>query len=942
MANNLELSQFASFIEVDDVTKNISVALDQEQFIGIGISPAICKLDVLGSVNIEQDARINGITTSNGPVSLLGPVEIRSGKSYSGIGSTVGVGVTEIPAALSVAGDLLMIGKSFFLDNTEFTGGTNTFYNNVNVYGQFITTSFSQLGGPTQVLGIATFSNNVVVESPGIPTSSTDRNAALYVDGGIAVQNSVFIGEELNARSLQVGLGDTNSTSTFYRPVGFQSNFTVVGSARLDNHLLATGISTFTNIVRLTDTTGSSTPLTGALVVTGGVGFGSDLNIGRNLSIDGTTNVNGNININGSEANISSAIISLGSSTTSDILAIGLFDSDLLPKISDSYNLGSIDRRWGAVRAVNGVFVDLDVNNDLTSFGNVLFGGNVVLTNGMDVTGVTTFNSGFISSSTAYFQNVIIEGSLNLVGPSTSVGTISTATRSLSVDVESISTNSDFYIGFFDTPTNGEGRTVYVDAGIKYNPSVDEVTLEGDLILNSGEIRTTESNSSFDFFLTNVISSRFCTTAQSLLFGNTVGVTTFKHPLVVFDGNIQISGTGSTSSIITGDGYSNILLRSNQNTEFIGDIIANGDRFDVLNSTFYLADENVTTAFAFGETTLLYIGQSNVGITSIRSPITIFEGDIRINGNDIKSSTNVTNITLVDDSNTIFSGDIQINNNNILANDGNINIALDSNLNTTFSGSIKIGGDQIKASTGETNIFLTGNTLTSIAGDLRIEGDNIQTGAGITCITLGSNFVTFEQDIKIIGNDIRASDGAVNISLESNAYTRLAGDLIVGGDEIRASDDVLAITLIPTSGSVGISSNLIVTNNLITKGPSTILRSNNLKIKDKLINIGLINDPGDINDLIEPSSNESKDIGILLNYFDTQSRKASVYWDNSVSRIALASRVVESSEVLTVSSYGSIEVGGLWVNDCAGQSEVISCSDGVRNLESITIDGGMY
>ena len=940
MANNLELSQFASFIEVDDITKGIYIALEEGQFVGIGSTSPFSKLHVSGSVNIDQGLRVNGITTTDGAVSLGGPVEIRSNKSYSGTGSTVGVGVTAIPAALTVAGDLLIIGKSFFENTTTFTGAANTFSNNVDVYGQFITTSFSQLGGPTQVLGIATFSNNVVVESPGIPEFSTDRNAALYVDGGIAVQNRVFIGEDLNARSLQIGLGDVSSTSTFYRPVGFQSNFTVTGTASLTNHLLAAGISTFTNIVRLTDTTGSSTPSTGALVVTGGVGFGSDLNIGRNLSIDGTTNVNGDININGSEANISSNIISLGSSTTSDILAIGLFDSDLLPKTSDNYNLGSIDRRWEAVRALNGVFENVDINNDLTSFGNILFGGNVVLTNGMDVTGVTTFNSGFISSSTAYFQNVVIEGSLNLEGPS--VGTISTATRSLSVDVESISTNSDFYIGFFDTPTNGEGRTVYVDAGIKYNPSIDEVTLEGDLILNGGEIRTTESNSSFDFFLTNVISSRFCTTAQSLLFGNTVGVTTFRHPLVVFDGNIQISGTGSTSSIITGDGYSNIILRSNQNTEFIGDIIANGDRFDVLNSTFYLADENVTTAFAFGETTLLYIGQSNAGITSIRSPITIFEGDIRINGNDIKSSTNVTNITLVDDSNTIFSGDIQINSNNILANDGNINIALDSNLNTTFSGSIKIGGDEIKASNGETNIFLTGNTLTSIAGDLRIEGDNIQTGAGITCITLGSNFVTFEQDIKILGNDIRASDGAVNISLESNVYTRLAGDLIVGGDEIRASDDVLAITLIPTSGSVGISSNLIVTNNLITKGPSTILRSNQLKIKDKLINIGLINDPGDINDLIEPSSNESKDIGILLNYFDTQSRKASVYWDNSVSRIALASRVVESSEVLTVSSYGSIEVGGLWVNDCAGQSEVISCSDGVRNLESITIDGGMY
>lgn len=939
MANNLELSQFASFVEIDDLTTDISIALEN-QLVGIGTTIASCELDVNGSISAIENLYIGGITTTNGPLSLGGPVEIRSNQEYIAAAATIGGGVTEIPAALTVGGDLLLLGKSFFQSAANFTGIANTFYNDLSIYGQFITTSFSQLGGPTQIVGIATFNDRVTIDSPQTPTFSTDRsNASLYVDGGVAVQRDVYIGELLDVRDLSV-----NELSFFYGDVGIQTNLTVIGFVRLDGDLLSNGISTFSNKVSITDTTGSTNSSTGALVVSGDVGFSSNLNIGRDLRVSGKTFINGDIIIDGSEANISSSLISLGSSSTSNISVLGLFISDLLPGGDGNFDIGSVDRRWETIRANNGIFESVDISNNFTSFGNILFGGEISITNGMDVTGITTFNSGFTAGSTAFFENVEINGTLNLgVGSSSAAtGTISTALRSSSIDVESISTNADFYIGFFNTFSSGESKTVYVNSGLKYNPSIEEVTIEGDLAINGGEIRTTQANSTFDFFLENVISSKFCTTAQSLLFGNNVGVTTFKHPLVVFDGDIQVIGNGSTSSIISADGYRNIVLNSNQNTEFIGDIIINGDKFDVKNSIFYFADENVTDAFMFGDSTALYIGQSDVGFTSIRSPITIFEGDIRINGNKINSSTNTTNITLEGDTKTIFSGDIQVNSNYIRSNDGNINIELDSNLRTIISGNIQIGGDEIKSSNGETNIFLTGNTLTSVAGELRVEGEKIQSGSGVTCMTLGSNFVTFEQDIKIDGNSIRSSEGSINITLIGNSGTKLAGDLIVGGDEIRSSDDTLAITLSPISGSVGISSNLTVDNNLISKGPSTILKSNDLKVKSKLLDLGLINDILDNDNLTEPTSNENKDVGILLNYYDTQPRKASFYWDNSSSRIALASRVIESSEVLSVSSYGNVEMGGLWINDCAGQSSVISCSDGIRTLENITIDGGMY
>jgi len=46
--------------------------------------------------------------------------------------------------------------------------------------------------------------------------------------------------------------------------------------------------------------------------------------------------------------------------------------------------------------------------------------------------------------------------------------------------------------------------------------------------------------------------------------------------------------------------------------------------------------------------------------------------------------------------------------------------------------------------------------------------------------------------------------------------------------------------------------------------------------------------------------------------------------------------------VSTVNHWADIEAKGLWMNDCAGQSQVISCSGSTRFLNNITVDGGTF
>ena len=82
---------------------------------------------------------------------------------------------------------------------------------------------------------------------------------------------------------------------------------------------------------------------------------------------------------------------------------------------------------------------------------------------------------------------------------------------------------------------------------------------------------------------------------------------------------------------------------------------------------------------------------------------------------------------------------------------------------------------------------------------------------------------------------------------------------------------------------------------------------------------------------------------MIMHYYTGGAAKtAAVYWDDSAARVAVASSVTENSNVMTEIVYANFEVGGLWVNDAAGQSAIISHDGSNRILSNVTVDGGSF
>lgn len=149
--------------------------------------------------------------------------------------------------------------------------------------------------------------------------------------------------------------------------------------------------------------------------------------------------------------------------------------------------------------------------------------------------------------------------------------------------------------------------------------------------------------------------------------------------------------------------------------EVAGDIHATGDL--VLNSDTGSNDVNIT--FTTGRTLKWDHGDQRYEFNTGDLYLT---SDLIINGNDIKSSTGGTAITL-------------------------------SGTDVTTGGNLKVGGDIIRNSTGNDMItFATGaSALTTLSGDLKISGNDIQSSSGSTAITLSGANVTIAGDLTVNG-----------------------------------------------------------------------------------------------------------------------------------------------------------------------------------------------
>ena len=128
MAINRELSQFASFVEVDNSSGNIGIATTATPYVGIGTTNPVAKFEVVGQTELD-DVNIAGIA-SVGSLNIGSTEVIDSSRELKNIVSLDATTTATIETAIANAPntftDLTVTGISTFESNIGVSGVTTT------------------------------------------------------------------------------------------------------------------------------------------------------------------------------------------------------------------------------------------------------------------------------------------------------------------------------------------------------------------------------------------------------------------------------------------------------------------------------------------------------------------------------------------------------------------------------------------------------------------------------------------------------------------------------------------------------------------------------------------------------------------------------------------------------------------------------------------------
>jgi len=397
------------------------------------------------------------------------------------------------------------------------------------------------------------------------------------------------------------------------------------------------------------------------------------------------------------------------------------------------------------------------------------------------------------------------------------------------------------------------------------------------------------------------------------------GITTFVLP----------GSQGSASSVLTNDGSGNLSWSSGSASPVFSGIASFTDTTD--NT---LGDENTGAVQIDGGLGIaknltvkqnLHVGgyAEFVGVVTFKGgTINIGDGntdDINVGGEFISSLLPNT-----DDAHDLGTNAKRWRNLNAVS-VATTNISVTGL--STFTGAIDANGGA-DISGGETTLSsATVSDLTSGRVVLAGTSGSIQDSANLTFGAGG--LVIGASGINVTGVSTFSTDLVVG------------GDIRINGNDIKASDGTTAITL--AGNDVTIADDLTVGGNLYVNGSTTQVNTAALTVEDRTIDLGIVNGAA-------PSGATTWDLGVLFNYHASgAAKKSAVIWEHVDSRFKFASVLTADTDgstvdtpQLTVTTFAPIEIASLFVNDCAGASQVISCTGTTRKLENITIDCGTF
>jgi hypothetical protein len=452
--------------------------------------------------------------------------------------------------------------------------------------------------------------------------------------------------------------------------------------------------------------------------------------------------------------------------------------------------------------------------------------------------------------------------------------------------------------------------------------------------------------------LTGVISSP----AASLLTGTTLSSNVITSSLTtvgtlgslivtanVNGGNIISSAAISASGNVIAQNLNSVGIVSatgnvaggNINTAGIVNVAGNVDSTGNISGTYFVGNGSLltgiqatTAAAAITGTTL----SANVTASFLQSVGNLnslvvsnaLGGSGNVSSNNISAASTISAVGNITGGNlislglvtgVIFTATGDITGQNITANltNGNVaanNIIAISRVEGTI---ISASGNIIGANVSTPGLLtvtgnITGGNLsgTSIVGTLTTPSQTNITAIGVlsalsaTGNITGGNINTVAQ-VSASGN---INGGNINTGgLISSTGNVIGGNINTAG-LITATGNVTGGN-IATGGILSVGGDAIVTGNLTVSGDTQYTNVTTLAIEDPIISIGRGANNAPL------TTNDSKDRGTQLYYYNTAERNAFMGYDENVGKMLLATNVSVSSDVVTVIQYGNTLVGDL-------------------------------
>ena len=598
---------------------------------------------------------------------------------------------------------------------------------------------------------------------------------------------------------------------------------------------------------------------------------------------------------------------------------------------------------------------------------------------GFNVTGVATISTADINGGN--IDGTVIGSGTSAAGTFTDlVGTAATVTNltiNNSTPITDIDTDLTTVAGSHETLASALAIKTYVDSQVTAqdldfsgDSGTGAVDLDSQSLTISGTANEIETSASGQTLTVGLPGAVAITNSLSVGAGVTIsasginaesGIVTATTFVGSFDGNagtatslatartIAIGGevTGSATSF---DGTANITIDADLNITGLTSeaSLADSDEFVVYD----------VTAAANRKTSALDV--SNYAFGRVSGDILIgSDGVAEIQADSVALGTDTTgnyveDVTAGDGlAKTSASGEGQTVDLSVNVGTG-ITISSDA---VTLKGADSLTNEFLPAWDDANGQFVNSGTSYSVGGGTTITGDLHVTGTAnigsisgtaataTRAVTVDTTGTTTDATYYMLFADTAAGEQGetVRVSAAASLNPNGTGTFSVGtiqAGSIKSTTGSNAIT-VNTSGTVETASDLTVAGNLIVNGTTTQVNTSEITVEDRTIELGVVN--GGL------PTDTTWDLGILMNYGDAGVGKTSaVIWEASSARFVLASNLTEAVGVstdlpqITPSGYAALEIGSLWLNDCAGQSQVISCTGSERFLENITVDGGSF